>query len=192
MKSVGMILLGSVVIILHFIINIHTQWVDCSQVMLPIGFDIYQSTFDSFLHPRRDFKLNNTLYEEFFIQGIVFYPGVLVIIDKVASNLTVPHIGLDMAEIVHSPFMNFSVVSYSLQFTFLASDHIYNIFRFTTYVLPDLVLSPLLILLTIFPCDFASKAQYRHSFPHGKQTFSFKSSDISKLFAGSDVSVSGG
>ena len=64
-----------------------------------------------------------------------------MIIDKVAGNLTVPRIGLDMAEIV--PFMKFSAMSYSLQFTFLANDHIYNIFRFKSYSLPDLVLSPI-------------------------------------------------
>ena len=100
MKSVGMILLGSVVIILHFIFDIHTQWIDCSQVVLPIAFKIYQSTFDSFLCLRRVFKLKDALYYEFFIQGIVFCPGVLVIIDKVADDLTVSRIGLDMAEIV--------------------------------------------------------------------------------------------
>ena len=89
MKLIGMILLGSVVIILHFILNINTQWVDCSQLVLPIAFEIYQSTFDSaVLRPRRVFKLNNALYYEFFIQDIVFDPGVLVIIDKVAGNLS--------------------------------------------------------------------------------------------------------
>ena len=66
-----------------------------------------------------------------------------MIIDKVVGNLTVPRIGLDMAEIVRNPFMKFSAMSYPLQFTFLASDHIYNIFRFTTDSLPDLVLSPI-------------------------------------------------
>ena len=143
MKSVGMILLGSVVIILNLIFNIHIQWIDCSQLVLPIALEIYQSTFDSFLCPRRVFRLNNALRYEFFIQGIVFYPGVLVIIDKVSGNLTVPRIGLDLAEIVYNPFMKFRAMSYSFQFTFLANDHIYNIFRLTTYSLSDLIPSPI-------------------------------------------------
>ena len=93
MKSIAMSSLGSFVIILHFIFNIHTLWVDCSQLVLPIEFEIYQSTFYSILRPRRILELNNALYYEFFIQGIFFYPGVLVMINKVAGNLTVPRTG---------------------------------------------------------------------------------------------------
>ena len=115
-----------------------------------------------------------------------------MIINKVAGNFTVSRIGLDMAEIIRNSFMKVSAMSYSLQFTFLASDHLYNIFRFTTILCMILYFLPLLIRLTIFPCDFASKAQYTHPVPHGKEPFSFNCSDISKLFADSDVSVCGG
>ena len=62
MTLIGLILPGSVVIILYFIFNIHTQQVDCSQLVLPIAFEIYQSAFDTFLRPKRVFKLNNALW----------------------------------------------------------------------------------------------------------------------------------
>ena len=76
MKSIGMILLGSVVIILHFSFNI--QWVDCSQLVLPIALQ----TISAISSPiRGTVRLpatlsiitieNYALNEEFLIQSIV-------------------------------------------------------------------------------------------------------------------------
>ena len=78
MKSIGMILLGSVVIILHFSFNIHTQWVDCFQLVLPTAL----RTISAISSPiRGTMRLpatlsiitieNYALNEEFLIQSII-------------------------------------------------------------------------------------------------------------------------